>query len=112
MAKQLSELSWEKRLLIVSYNQKEDKLLTRAKEFISINKCELEDRNLEIIFYEKFKNKKFMTPKFLENKYGIWLIGYDGNIKDYSSDDKIFFRLFNLIDSMPMRKSEIEKDTC
>ena len=57
MAKQLSELSWEKRLLIVSYNQKEDQLLTRAKEFISINKCELEDRNLEIIFYEKFKNK-------------------------------------------------------
>ena len=112
MAKQLSELSWEKRLLIVSYNQKEDHLLTRAKEFISINKCELEDRNLEIIFYEKFKNKKFTTPKFLENKYGIWLIGYDGNIKDYSSDDKIFFRLFNLIDSMPMRKSEIEKDTC
>ena len=50
MAKQLSELSWEKRLLIVSYNQKEDQLLTRAKEFISINKCELEDRNLEIIF--------------------------------------------------------------
>ena len=93
-------------------NQKEDQLLTRAKEFISINKCELEDRNLEIIFYEKFKNKKFTTPKFLENKYGIWLIGYDGNIKDYSSDDKIFFRLFNLIDSMPMRKSEIEKDTC
>ena len=56
--------------------------------------------------------QKFTTPKFLENKYGIWLIGYDGNIKDYSSDDKIFFRLFNLIDSMPMRKSEIEKDTC
>ena len=112
MAKQLSELSWEKRLLIVSYNQKEDQLLNSANEFISINKCELEDRNLEIIFYEKFKNKKFMTPKFLENKYGIWLIGYDGNIKDYSSNDIIFFRLFNLIDSMPMRKSEIEKDTC
>ena len=111
MAKQLSELSWEKRLLIVSYNQKEDQLLTRAKEFISIKKCEIEDRNLEIIFYEKFKNKKFMTPKFLENKYGIWLIGYDGNIKDYSSNDIIFFRLFNLIDSMPMRKSEIEKNT-
>ena len=112
MAKQLSEMSWKKRVLIVSYNQKEDQLLTRAKEFIFINKCELEDRNLEIILYEKFKNKKFTTPKFLENKYGIWLIGYDGNIKDYSSDDKIFFRLFNLIDSMPMRKSEIEKDTC
>ena len=37
MAKQLSELSWEKRLLIVSYNQKEDQLLNSANEFISIN---------------------------------------------------------------------------
>ena len=34
--------------------------------------------------------QKFTTPKFLEYKYGIWLIGYDGNIKDYSSDDKNF----------------------
>ena len=112
MAKQLSELSWKKRLLIVSYNQKEDQLLNSANEFISINKCELEDRNLEIIFYEKFKNKKFTTPKFLENKYGIWLIGYDGMIKNSSSDDKIFLRLFDLIDSMPMRKDEIIKDKC
>ena len=112
MAKQISELNWEKRLLVVSYEKQDDKVFTKTKKFISENKCEIEDRNLEIIFYEKFENKDYSKPKFINNKYGIWLIGYDGNIKDYSSDDKIFFRLFNLIDSMPMRKSEIEKDTC
>ena len=112
MAKQLSELSWKKRLLIISYNHKDDQLLTEASKFISDNKCELEDRNLEIIYYEKFINKKFTTPKFIDKKYGMWLIGYDGNIKDYSSDNKIFIRLFDLIDSMPMRQNEMTNDKC
>ena len=110
MAKQLSEMSWKKRLLIVSYNQKEDQLLTRAKEFIFINKCELEDRNLEIIFYDKFKNKKFTTPKFLENKYGIWLIGYDGQVKSYSTDVSLLKEIHNIIDTMPIRKREATKE--
>ena len=112
MAKQISELSWEKRLLVISYNKKDDEIFIKSKQFISDNKCEIEDRNLEIIFYEKFKNKDYVKPDFINKKYGIWLIGYDGMIKDYSSDDKIFLRLFNLIDSMPMRKDEMINDKC
>ena len=112
MAKQISELSWEKRLLVISYDEQEDQIFIKSKKFISDNKCEIEDRNLEIIFYEKFKNKDYVKPDFINKKYGIWLIGYDGMIKDYSSDDKIFLRLFNLIDSMPMRKDEMINDKC
>ena len=112
MAKQISELSWEKRLLVISYNKQDDEIFIISKQFISDNKCEIEDRNLEIIFYEKFKNKDYVKPDFINKKYGIWLIGYDGMIKDYSSDDKIFLRLFNLIDSMPMRKDEMINDKC
>ena len=112
MAKKISELSWEKRLLVVSYEKKDDQIFTKTKKFISDNKCEIEDRNLEIIFYEKFENKDYSKPDFMNNKYGIWLIGYDGMIKDSSSDDKIFLRLFDLIDSMPMRKDEKINDKC
>ena len=112
MAKQISELSWEKRLLVISFNKQDDEIFIKSKQFISDNKCEIEDRNLEIIFYEKFKNKDYVKPDFINKKYGIWLIGYDGMIKDYSSDDKIFLRLFNLIDSMPMRKDEMINDKC
>ena len=112
MAKQISELSWEKRLLVVSYEKRDDQIFTKTKKFISDNKCEIKDRNLAIIFYEKFKNKDYLKPEFINNKYGIWLIGYDGMIKDSSSDDKIFLRLFDLIDSMPMRKNEMIKDKC
>ena len=112
MAKQISELSWEKRLLVISYDEQEDQIFIKSKKFISDNKCEIEDRNLEIIFYEKFKNKDYAKPEFINNKYGIWLIGYDGMIKDFSNDDKIYLRLFDLIDSMPMRKDEIINDKC
>ncbi len=112
MAKQISELSWKKRLLIVSYEKKEDQIFIKTKKFISDNKCEIEDRNIEIIFYEKFKNINFSKPEFINNNYGIWLIGYDGMIKDSSFDDNIFLRLFALIDSMPMRKDEKNNDKC
>ena len=112
MGKQISDLNWEKRIVIISYNNQSDELLTKTIKYISDNKCGIDDRNLEVIFFEKYKNKDFLTPNFINEKYGIWLLGYDGEIKDYSKDNKIFLRLFNLIDSMPMRKAEIKKDNC
>ena len=112
MAKKISELSWEKRLLVVSYEKQGDQIFTKTKKFIYDYKCEIEDRNLEIIFYKKFENKDYSKPDFMNNKYGIWLIGYDGMIKDSSSDHEIFLRLFDLIDSMPMRKDEKINDKC
>ena len=112
MAKQISDLNWEKRILIFSYNNQNDELFNKTIKFISDHKCQIDDRNLEVIFFEKYKNKDFLTPKFINEKHGIWLLGYDGEVKDYSQDDKILLRLFNLIDSMPMRKTEIKKDNC
>ena len=112
MAKQISELNWKKRLLVVSYKNEDEKIFNKSKKFILDNKCQIEDRNLEILFFKNFKNKYFSTPEFIENKYGIWLVGYDGNIKDYTENDKIYLGLFDLIDSMPMRKNEMINDKC
>ena len=112
MAKKKLELNWQNRLLIVSYKNKEDELLFQTKKFIINNKCKINDRKLEIIYFEKFLNEKFETPKFIKGKKGIWLIGYDGGIKDFSSDDKILLSLFKVIDSMPMRKEEMISDKC
>ncbi|MDC2978258.1 DUF4174 domain-containing protein [Pelagibacteraceae bacterium] len=112
MAKQISELNWKKRLLVVSYKNEDEKIFNESKKFILDNKCQIEDRNLEILFFKNFKNKYFSTPDFIENKYGVWLIGYDGNIKDYTENDKIYLGLFDLIDSMPMRKNEMINNKC
>ena len=112
MAKQISELNWKKRLLLISYQNDGDQISIRTTKFISDNRCEIEDRNLQIVFFEKFKNKDYIIPKLIKNKNGIWLIGYDGNVKDYSIDDSILPRLFNLIDSMPIRQNEMKHDKC
>ena len=105
MAGQISELVWKKRLLIISYEKEDDELITKSLNFISDNTCEINDRSLELIFFKKFKNKNFKKPKFV-NGYGIWLLGYDGEVKGFTSDSSIMLRLFSLIDSMPMRKNE------
>ena len=112
MAKQISELNWKKRLVVISFEKKEDKIFLSTQKFIRENECSINDRNLEFIFYEKFKNSEYEAPNFIINKLGIWLIGYDGAIKDYSKDDKIYLSLFSLIDSMPMRKNEMINDKC
>ena len=112
MAKQIAELNWKKRLLLVSYQNEDDLIFNHSTKFISNNKCQIDDRNLEIIFFENFENKQYITPDFIKDKYGIWLIGYDGNIKDYSEDDRIYLGLLDLIDSMPMRKNEMINDKC
>ena len=112
MAKQISELNWKKRLLIISYQNDGDQIFIKTTKFISNNKCEIEDRNLQIVFFKKFKNRNFKIPTFIKSKNGIWLIGYDGNVKDYSIDDSILPRLFNLIDSMPLRQNEMKHDKC
>ena len=49
-----------------------------------------------------------MLPLYFKNKKGIWLIGYDGNIKAYSRDNSLLLNLYSIIDSMPIRKLEIE----
>ena len=112
MAKQISEINWKKRVLLVSYKNEDEKIFNKSNKFISEYKCQIDDRNIEILFFKNFKNKDYNSPDFIENKYGVWLIGYDGNIKDYTEDDKIFIGFFDLIDSMPMRKNEIKNDKC
>ena len=112
MAKQISDLNWEKRVVIISFENKREKIFLSSQKFIQENRCAVDDRNIQFIFFEKFKNTEFEMPKFVSDEFGIWLIGYDGSIKDYSKDDKIFLRLFNLIDSMPMRKNEITNSKC
>ena len=99
-------------LLVISYQNEDDLVFIQTTKFISNNTCQIVDRNLEIIFFENFKNKQYRRPDFIKDKYGIWLIGYDGNVKDYSIDDSILPRLFNLIDSMPLRQNEMKHDKC
>ena len=43
------------------------------------------------------------------NKYGIWLIGYDSGDKSCSTDTSLLKEIHNIIDTMPVRKSEMNE---
>ena len=107
----ISSLEWSKRILIVSVTDEDDNIFIKTKKFFKENECQKNNRNIELIIFKKFKNKDFKTPKFVKNNYGIWLLGYDGMIKDFSPDDSILRRVFKLIDLMTMRKNE-KINTC
>ena len=50
-----------------------------------------------------------MSTSYFKDKKGIWLIGYDGNIKGYTEDNALLLNLHNLIDNMTIRKEEIRE---
>ena len=50
MAKQISDLNWEKRIVIISFEKKEDKIFLSTQKFESENECAINDRNLKFIW--------------------------------------------------------------
>ena len=57
---------------------------------------------------------KFSLPQKYQNKYGIWLIGYDGENKSYSKNSDLLKVMHIIIDEMPIRKEEmlVKKTQC
>ena len=109
-AMELSNLEWTKRFVVISVINENDKLYKITNIFFKDNECKINDRDIQLIVFKNFKNKHFKKPEFIKNNYGIWLIGYDGAIKDFSDNESILFRIFNLIDTMPIRKKQILKN--
>ena len=106
----ISDLKWKKRILLASTNGLDDTNLPSISRFITRFGCEIAVRHLEVIVYEHNLNAKYRPPPFIQNRLGIWLIGYDGDIKDFSNNDEILSRVFDLIDKMPIRQREINEN--
>ena len=71
-----------------------------------MNSCENELRNLKYIRIVGDEINKYNIPNRYINKYGIWLIGYDGEDKSHSTDISLLKEIHNIIDTMPIRKRE------
>ena len=118
----LSDLKWKYRILIISDAQNEIYLKEKMNN-ISKYGQDIIDRDL-IIFYENNENIYYNSTLVskslresimsLTSQYQIdrkmILIGKDGRIKRvFSSSDQIH-KVFDLIDTMPMRKIEMRRD--
>ena len=108
----INSFSWDKR--IVLFIAKDIHFTNETDDFFKTNGCENEERNLKYIRIVGDDIDKYTIPDRYKNKYGLWLIGYDGGDKSYSNDTSLLKEIHNIIDTMPIRKSEMtdQKEKC
>ena len=104
----LENYKWKKRIVLLISKEENNFLINAADKFFINQKCKNAERNLELLKIKKNNSLNIKKTSNFKDKTGIWLIGYDGNIKGYSEDDTLLLNLYNLIDSMSIRKDEMK----
>ena len=110
----LENYKWKKRILLLIDKEEDTILVNAVNKFFIKHRCKNDERNLELIKLKKRNDNYKKRESYFKDKTGIWLIGYDGNIKGYTKDNTLLLNLHNLIDSMPIRKKEMKdlKSNC
>ena len=103
----INSFAWEKRIVLFISKSKYVYFINETDNFFIKNKCENDNRNLKYIRIVGDEVKKYNISEKFKNKYGMWLIGYDGQVKSYSSDISLLKEIYNIVDKMPLRKKEI-----
>ena len=108
----INSFSWDKR--IVLFIAKDIHFINETDDFFKTNSCENEERNLKYIRIVGDDIDQYTIPDRYKNKYGLWLIGYDGGDKSYSNDTSLLKEIHKIIDTMPIRKTEmtVQKEKC
>ena len=101
------EYAWTNRLVIMITNKKNASLEKQVRRFFESHVCGINNRNLKLIHFHKNDLAVIQLQKTMRSQTGLWLIGYDGSIKDFSKDEQLLSRLFQTIDGMPMRQEEM-----
>ena len=107
----INSFSWDRRIVLLISEENHLNVINETDNFFNSNSCENEERNLEYIRIVGDDINKYIIPDRYKNKYGIWLIGYDGGDKSYSTDASLLKEIHNIIDTMPIRRSEMAKQT-
>ena len=103
----INSLSWKKRIVLFITKAKYVHFINETDDFFKRNNCKNEARNLKYIRIVGDEINKYIIPDRYMNKYGIWLIGYDGQDKSHSTDISLLEEIHNIIDTMPIRKKEM-----
>lgn len=110
----LESYRWKNRIIILTGNQEE------VNESLSnyTNKTGINERKVMFFCLDGKqliplpKNEKsilYTKPTFINNSYHFYLIGLDGGMKEKRMQAMSQKELFELIDSMPMRATELRK---
>jgi hypothetical protein len=102
---------WKKRLLISYFHDDEFQSLMKEEinRFFINNNQAIEERQLKHIAITQDDFDINQIPLINKDTFGLYLVGLDGTLKRYSKDLKLLESLFDVIDSMPMRKMGMKK---
>ena len=109
LEKYINSFSWNKRIVLFISKAKYIHLINETDNFFKKNICKNEVRNMKYIRIVGEDVNNYIMPERYKNKYGIWLIGYDGQDKSYSNNTSLLKDIHNIIDTMPIRKSEMKE---
>ena len=101
------QYAWTNRLVIMITNKKSTDLERQVIRFFESRVCDIDDRNLKLLHFYSNEPAVTQLQKTTQSKTGLWLLGYDGSIKDFSVDAKLLNRIFQTIDEMPIRQDEM-----
>ena len=102
-----NEYAWTNRLVIMITDKKKTDLEKQVRRFFESHVCNIDDRNLKLLHFQKNELAVIQLQKTMRSQTGLWLLGYDGSIKDFSEDKQLLNRLFQTIDGMPIRQDEM-----
>jgi hypothetical protein len=110
----INSLSWKKRIVLFITKAKYVHFINETDDFFKRNNCKNEARNLKYIRIVGDDIDQYTISDRYKNKYGLWLIGYDGGDKSYSNDTSLLKEIHKIIDTMPIRKTEmtVQKEKC
>ena len=107
LQEQIQSFSWNKRIVLFITKAKYVHFINEVDNYFKKYSCENKIRNLKYIRIVGGKVNEYIFPDKYKDKYGIWLIGYDGQVKGHSTDISLLKKIHYLIDKMPLRKKEM-----
>ena len=108
---ELNQYLWKNRIILTFADDQDHPDLIKLKAEMKENECEILNRDLLHFHFSNDHNFGKLTTTN-DQSLRILLIGKDGGIKYESSRSISILRLFELIDSMPMRQDEMQHDRC
>ena len=103
----LNKFSWKKRVVLLIAEESDKELINGVDIFFKEEVCRNVDRNLQLYKIIGSQISEYEIPEKFRQKRGLWLIGYDGYDKAYSSDLSLLEDLYQIIDKMPVRQNEM-----
>jgi hypothetical protein len=110
-AQSLDDLRWKHRVLVIYAPAGSEQKLARQLDLLRPREPDLRERDLKEIILRDNADRPEIIHRFRLRKFTVLLLGKDGGEKLRSDGVVEPDRIFRLIDSMPMRRDEMRRDS-